>query len=179
MDPTTSSLQKGKVTNTGLKNVIMRCKSSKDSQWTVKEAKQATPIEKMSSTISKSLTVTFTWEDVEIEILDYQDPAKTIEKEGTQVKCTRSIQEGVHSLASGRSSQGRHSNRWKKRTKSSDVKEISFLLSLARVSPLKIIKLISSLIILLFLIFMTSLIFNPLFLNFAKQKLTIIHQLKL
>ncbi|XP_027101291.2 uncharacterized protein [Coffea arabica] len=76
-------------------------------------------------------------EDAEIVILDDYDSIKAIEKEGVQVQGTGSTQEEIHSLANGSGSQDRHWNRSKKRT-SSDLEEISFTSSLARVTQLKI-----------------------------------------
>ena len=146
IDPTTSILQKGKITNTCLKSILRKNKSSKDSQRAIKEMKLTTPLKKMPSKILKSLTMTSMEKDVEIEMLDYHDSIKTVEKERTQVQCTESIQKGTHSLTSGSSNQNRYWNRSKKRT-FSDLEEISFTSSLVRVSSLKVIKLISSLII--------------------------------
>jgi len=54
------------------------------------------------------LPKTFIKKDVEIELLDNHEFAKTVEMKATQTKCTKSTQEGIHSSANGSSSQNYH-----------------------------------------------------------------------
>ena len=96
------------------------------------------PAKKTPPKVSKSLSVTRTEEDVEIETVDDRDSIEAIEKEGTQVQSIGPAQGGSHLLASGSSSQDRHWNRSKKRT-SFDLEEISFTPPSVGVSPLKVI----------------------------------------
>ncbi|XP_027066403.2 uncharacterized protein [Coffea arabica] len=135
-DITSSTLRKNKTVSSPLKNIVARNKSSKNSRQAIKEAQPVIPAKKMPPKVSKSLSVTHTEEDVEIETMDGRDSIEAIEEEGTQTQGIESTQRGAHSLASGSSSQDRHGNRSKKRI-SSDLEEVSFSPLSVGVSPLK------------------------------------------
>nr|XP_027067634.1 uncharacterized protein LOC113693273 [Coffea arabica] len=92
-DITSSTLRKNKTVSSPLKNIVARNKSSKNSRQAIKEAQPVIPAKKMPPKVSKSLSVTHTEEDVEIETMDGRDSIEAIEEEGTQTQGIESTKE--------------------------------------------------------------------------------------